>query len=360
MTIRADIDLTRRSGFCISVSLTMEAGITALYGPSGAGKTTILKLIAGLERGGKLDTIDISHDGVAWHDAHRFVPPHKRGVGYVPQRPSLFPHLSVRDNLRFAEKRSQDAARATARQIHDWLELEPLLDKPTGQLSGGEAQRVAIGRALLTGARCLLMDEPLGAIDRSARSRILPYLDRLHHELDATMVYVSHSLDEVNYLADRVYVIDSGRVKASGTVLETSASLELARDEGESLAAVLECRVRDFDERFELTELSIGEHSLFVAARRRPVGASCRVRIPARDVSIALEAPRDTSILNIIPATVDAIDAGVGPGVLVRLAVGRQFLLARITKKSLAALALTRSKPVFAQIKGVALLTDDG
>ena len=356
--ISADIKLARKSGFSVDVNLNFGQGVTALYGASGAGKSTILKLIAGLERGGSEDAIAISSGGHIWQDTRRFVPAHKRRIGYVPQKTSLFPHLSVRGNLAFAEKRAGGTAAGYAQRIHEWLELGPLLDKPTHQLSGGEAQRVAIGRALLTGATCLLMDEPLGAVDQSARQRILPCLDRLHRELEATMVYVSHSLDEVNYLADQVYLIEGGRVKLSGSVLETSTSLELASNEGDSLAAVLECTVKDFDDSYELTELSIGEHSLFVTTRRRAVGSTCRVRIPARDVSIAIEPPKGTSILNIIPATIDEISSGDGPSALVRLTVDKQHLLARITKKSLNALALTRSKRVYVQIKGVALLTD--
>lgn len=359
--ISANIQLQRRSGFCVDVSLELQPGVTALYGPSGAGKSTILKLIAGLERGNAQDRIDITSDGVVWSSgSSRFVPPHKRGVGYVPQHSTLFQHLSVRGNLAYAEKRSGGAANSYARQIHEWLELTPLLDRPTRQLSGGEAQRVAIGRALLTGSRCLLMDEPLGAVDRSARNRILPCLDRLHHELDATTIYVSHSLEEVNYLADRVYVLEHGQVRIAGSVLETSSSLELAKDEGESLASVLECIVKGHDEQYELTELAIGGHRLYLAAPGKPVGTRCRVRIAARDVSITLDKPGNTSILNIIPATIDDIYSDRGPSVLVRLAVDEQFIIARITRKSLATLALATSKRVYAQIKGVAFLKDNG
>ena len=356
--ISADIKLSRASGFSLDVALELQPGVTALYGPSGAGKSTILKLIAGLERGSSRDRITIASDGVTWQGAGDFLPPHRRRVGYVPQRPSLFPHLSVRGNLAYAEKRAEDARRPSVSQINEWLELDALMEKPVRQLSGGEAQRVAIGRALLTGAKCLLMDEPLGALDQAARRRILPCLDRLHQELEATMVYVSHSLEEVNYLADRVYILEQGRVKSSGSVFETSTSLEVAEHEGESLAAVLECTVKDYDPDFELTELTLGRHSLFVPSGQRRIGSHCRIRIPARDVSIALSQSGDTSIINILPAVVDDIDAGSGPGALVKLAVDDQYLLARITRKSLNSLTLSRGMPVYVQIKGVALLTD--
>lgn len=355
--IHAEVQLNRPSGFSLDVSLEMGTGVTALYGPSGAGKTTVLKLIAGLERGKGGDRIRVRNDGETWQDEAHFVPPHRRGIGYVPQGASLFPHLSVRDNLEFGQRRSRRAVPDPS-QVHEWLELAPLLDKHTGELSGGEAQRVAIGRALLTGARCILMDEPLGAIDQSARNRILPSLDRLHHELDATLVYVSHSLEEVTYLADHLYVIDAGRITANGSVAAMSTSLELAAGQGETLAAVLECKVAGFDVEFGLAQLDFGNASLYVATSSKPTGTSCRVRIPARDVSIALEAPTRTSILNIIPATVEEIHATDGPSVLVKLAVAGQFIMARITRKSLTALGLQKSQPVFAQIKGVALLTE--
>lgn len=356
--ISADINLSRASGFSLDVSLELQPGVTALYGPSGAGKSTILKLIAGLERGSSTDRINIASDGVTWQDARGFLPTYRRRVGYVPQRPSLFPHLNVRGNLAYAEKRAGNARRPSVSQIDDWLELGDLMDKPVRQLSGGESQRVAIGRALLTGARCLLMDEPLGALDQAARYRILPCLDRLHHELEATMVYVSHSLEEVNYLADRVYILERGRVKTSGSVFETSTSLEAAGHEGESLAAVLECNVINYDSNYELTELTLGHHKLFVPSGPGRVGSHCRIRIPARDVSIALSQPVDTSIINILPAVVDDIDVGAEPGALVKLAVDDQYLLARITRKSLDSLALSPGMSVYVQIKGVALLTD--
>jgi molybdate transport system ATP-binding protein len=353
--ISANISLSRPSGFSLDVSLEIGDGVTALYGPSGSGKTTILRLIAGLERGGPADLIDVSNDGTVWHSETGFLPTHKRRVGYVFQQPQLFPHLNVRDNLRYGRKRGTDNG-VEARQVYDWLDLDSLLDQRVARLSGGEAQRVAIGRVLLSDARCILMDEPLGSIDQSARNRILPYLDRLHRELDVPMVYVSHSLDEVNYLADRVYLLQDGHVRASGTVFETSASLEINRDEGEGLAAVIDCAIRQYDEAFGLTELAIGSHPLFVAARIE--GERCRVRIPAKDVSIARNAPSETSILNIIPATVDDISASSHPSALVRLRIDGQFILARITRKSLATLELHEGQQIYAQIKGVALLTD--
>lgn len=356
--IGANIKLRRTSGFSLDARLEVGRRVTALYGPSGSGKTTLLRLIAGLERGTKHDSIEISYDDTVWQNSTRFVPPHERRVAYVFQQPQLFPHLTVRGNLDYGAKRARKTV-LSRQQVESWLDLNTLLDKRPQQLSGGEAQRVAIGRALLGDARCILLDEPLGSIDQAARQRILPYLSRLHHELDLPVVYVSHSLDEVNYLADYVYQLDNGRIKASGSIFETSASLSLARSEGDELATVVECRARGFDTGFQLAELALGRHALFVATTHMQIGESVRVRIPARDVSITLEPPSNTSILNILPATVDDVaDMEASPSSLVRLAIDGQHILARVTRKSRALLNLAPGQAVFAQIKGVALLTD--
>jgi molybdate transport system ATP-binding protein len=355
--IRATFKLTRQSGFSLNVELSLANHVTALYGPSGSGKTTILRLLAGLERGSSKDAIHIEFDDETWQDETNFVPPHQRGIGYVFQHAQLFPHLTVSGNLAYAERRSR-RSNVTRDQVLGWLDVQPLLDKRVDSLSGGEAQRVAMARVLLGGPRCILMDEPLGSVDKAARSRILPYLARLHEELDIPMIYVSHSLDEVNYLADDVCVLDRGRVILSGSVFETSTSLELEYGEGESIASVALCTFEDWDRAYELAELRFGDHKLHVASQALTKGHSVRVRIPAKDVSIALDQPSNTSILNVLPATIDDIKTTSHPGIIVRLAIGGQFILALITRKSLAALNLKRGQTVFAQIKGVALMTD--
>lgn len=355
--IRADIELHREDGFELSAALAFDKGVTALYGASGAGKTTILRLIAGLETGGSHDRITITCGATTWQDARQLAPAHQRQMGYVSQNPYLFPHLTVRGNLAYASRRARTQS-VDEDAVLKWLDLKPLLDRMPHNLSGGEAQRVAIGRALLSDPHYILMDEPLGSIDEAARQRILPYLDRLHHELDAVMIYVSHSLDEVNYLADYVYVLDQGRVRAEGSIFETSASLAVNIPEGDKSAAVLACRIIQYDTAYGLTELALGDTRLHVATGPLTPGRTCRVRIPARDVSIALSAPDDSSILNILPAVIDGISPDGGPVVLVRLKVADQFILSRITRKSFSHLKLAEGMAVFAQIKGVALLTE--
>lgn len=360
MQIEADIHLTRTSGFSVEASLTIpDTGVTALYGPSGSGKSTILRLIAGLERGSKSDRVTIKAGENIWHDRHTFVPVHQRGIGYVFQHHQLFPHLTVKGNLDYAIKRRHTNNGIDIDQISDWLALGSLMSKPVQQLSGGEAQRASIARVLLSGAKCILMDEPLGSIDHSARARILPYLDRLHRNLQLPFVYVSHSLEEINYLADELYLLDDGRIKASGSIFELGSSVELNTGAGEEAAAVIECIIAGHEADYGLTLLKFEGARLFVTERHREPGTALRVRIPARDVSIALMPPKDTSILNVIQTTVEEIQrAAQGPGVLLRLAIGKQHILARITRKSLDKLDLKTGQRVYAQIKSVALLSD--
>ncbi len=359
MAISADIKLERLSGFSLDVSLTIpNNGITGLYGPSGSGKSTLLRLLAGLERGGPSDSVVIRSDEDTWQNESQFTPAEQRGVGFVFQRQQLFPHLDVQENLQFAIRRQHTQDSTDAGQVYEWLNIAPLLRKQVDQLSGGEAQRVAIARVLLNGARCILFDEPLGSIDRSARSKILPYLERLHRNLQIPMIYVSHSLDEITYLADTLYVLDAGRVTLNGSMLELSASLELNAAEGETASAVIACRVARHDQQYGLCELDFEGAPVFVNAQLYAPGEQVRVRIIARDVSIATTKPASTSILNIIEARIAAIELDTGPAALVRLERKGQCFLARITRKSLDTLNLVIGQTVFAQIKSIALLTD--
>jgi molybdate transport system ATP-binding protein len=360
MFINAAISLTRPSGFSLEVAMAIKPrGVTALYGPSGSGKTTVLKLLAGLEDGSRGDQINISSDGNIWQDASHFVPPHKRHVGYVFQQPQLFPHLDVRGNLAYASKRAGSQPSAPLAQVCDWLGINHLLTASPAKLSGGEAQRVAIARVLLSGARCLLMDEPLGSVDHAARLQILPYLDRLRRLLDIPIVYVSHGLDEITYLADEVYMLEQGRIKAFGTVFELASSLTLNSQEGDVAAAVVEARVEHHDQAFGLTCLRLDSQSIYVSRCAQSPGTPIRLRIPARDVSLALQVPAQTSILNVLEGVISDIEPlSASPSLLVRVQVGGQYILSRITRKSLQQLELQPGKAVYVQIKTVALLSD--
>ncbi|MFL6648670.1 MAG: molybdenum ABC transporter ATP-binding protein [Sulfurifustaceae bacterium] len=332
------------------------AGFTALFGPSGAGKTTVLRCVAGLVRAGGA-RVCVGDD--CWQDEARahFVPAHRRAIGYVFQEASLFSHLSVRDNLAYGWRRTPAAERRIAfEQAVEWLGLGTLLARQPQRLSGGERQRVAIARALLASPRLLLLDEPLSGLDETAKTEIVPYLVRLHRELSIPALYVSHSLDEVARLCDHVVLLDKGRVSAHGTLDALLTRLDLPLAHGDHASAVIDAAVAGDDATFQLKSLAFDGGTLFVTGLTEPTGARVRVRVHARDVSIALVAPQRTSVLNVLPARILEIADDAPGSVIVRLAVGNTILLARITRKSASLLALAAGMPVYAQIKGVAVL----
>jgi molybdate transport system ATP-binding protein len=343
-----------RENFTLDVDLHLpDHGITALFGPSGCGKTTLLRAIAGLERapGGRLVV-----SGEPWQDAHIFVPSHRRALGYVFQETSLFPHLSVRRNLEYGMKRVPENER-TLRwdEVIDWLGLAPLLGQPPHQLSGGQRQRVAIGRALLSSPRLLLMDEPLAALDAAARIEILPYLESLHRELELPILYVSHALDEVARLADTLLLIDAGRIAYQGPLVEGLTRLDLPLAHRDLAGTVIDTTVVQHDPAFQITRVARQNLALELPGLFGSPGQPLRVRIAARDVSLALAMPGLTSILNLLPARILEL-ADDAPGqVLVRLALEDTVLLARITRKSAHALNLQPGMAVVAQVKSVAV-----
>jgi molybdate transport system ATP-binding protein len=346
-----------RGDFVLDIDLELPGrGIIALFGHSGSGKTTCLRAMAGLERapGGFFSIGD-----EVWQDEANklFVPTHRRALGYVFQEASLFAHLSVGANMAFGLKRTAPAEqRFNLAAIADLLGLGTLLERMPDSLSGGERQRVAIARALLTAPRLLLMDEPLAALDLKRKLEILPYLERLHDELSIPVIYVSHAPDEVARLADHLVLLEGGRVVASGPLSATLARADLppafADDAGVVLETILSGHAAD-----NLSQLDFADGSLHVGRRREATGSRLRCRIHARDVSLALERPRATSIVNILPATVTAVAATDTPGhVLVQIRVGSTPLLARISERSQRELAIAPGQPVWAQIKAVALL----
>ena len=328
-TIKAQFRVTR-GDFSLDAAFTAPArGVSALFGASGSGKTTLLRLIAGLDRApGRLSVA-----GEVWQDARRCVPTHQRALGYVFQEASLFPHLGVRGNLEYGWKRVP----ATARRIDfdaviDWLGLASLLAHRPHQLSGGQRQRVAIGRALLASPRLLLMDEPMAALDAGARADILPCLERLHRELDLPILYVSHALDEVARLADHLLLIEAGRITYQGPLAEGLTRLDLPLAHRDLASTVIDAKVVAHDSTLQLTRVARGTLVLELAGLHGAPGQPLRVRVAARDVSLARVAPQQTSILNLLPARVLEL-ADDAPGqVLVRLALDDTALLARITR----------------------------
>lgn len=358
----------QRHGFALDVDLRLPArGVTALFGPSGSGKTTCLRVVAGLEPRARAH---VEVGGVCWQDAHRFVPPHQRAIGYVFQEASLFAHLNVEGNVRYGHQRTPAAQRR-----HAWdeglalLGIGHLLRRYPHELSGGERQRVAIARALATSPHVLLMDEPLAALDAARKADILPWLERLHEQLDIPVLYVTHALEEVIRLADHVVLLDQGRVQAQGDVVEmlTRTDLPLAQDEGAStLIEALTCDLNQAADGEDLSGMCvlsfIGGRLLIPQLRQPPLPPRTlvRVRIQARDVSLALDPPQRSSILNILPATVTDLTPDGPSQMLVGLRLGPAStpcrLLSRISRTSAHRLGLVVGMAVYAQIKGVALV----
>jgi molybdate transport system ATP-binding protein len=350
--------------FLIEVSFTVPGhGVTALFGPSGCGKTTILRCMAGLTRlGGRLKV-----NGEPWQDDAQgiFLKTHQRLIGYVFQEASLFPHLSVRDNLLYGARRSAESDGSVSISFDDtvgMLGIGHLLERAPGALSGGERQRIAIGRALLSRPRVLLMDEPLAALDRLTKEEILPYLETLHENVSVPIFYVSHDMSEVERLADTLVLLEKGRVLGSGSLSELEANPDLPLLRAPEAAVTLEARILGIDERYALTSVAIDGGTLVVPGRRGKPGQKCRVRVSASDVAFVRGPATETSVLNSLPVRIVSIAPPDGDDAQVNLvaALGEDGLgariVGRITRKSREVLGLEPGAPVHAQIKSVALL----
>ena len=345
----------KRPAFAMDVDLVLPArGTTALFGKSGAGKTTLLRFVAGLEPGirGYFSIGDR-----VFQDGREFVPPHRRRFGYVFQQAALFEHLDVIGNLRFGERRAGKDGHALAlERVTGLLALGPLLRRAPESLSGGQQQRVAIGRALLSQPDLLLLDEPLAGLDLESREEILDCLDALHRELDIPMLYVSHVPMEVQRLADYLVLLENGSVAASGEINDVLTRPGLALSRADEAAALLPATVRRHVSSFHLTELEVPGGSIYVPAQSLALGAPLRLRVLARDVSIALERIEDTSISNVLDAGIIGIHEDTDPANrLLRLDVGGTTILSRVTWRSVERLQLRPGMRVYAQVKSVAL-----
>ena len=347
---------TRLGRFALDVELESAGGVTALFGRSGSGKTSIINVIAGLLRPAQGR---VALNGELLFDSSRGVdvPVERRRIGYVFQDARLFPHLSVRQNLRYGAVFNRRAGRAgDAEHVIRLLGLEGLLERSPGALSGGEKQRVAIGRALLAHPRILLMDEPLAALDLQRKGEVLGYVERLREELDVPIVYVSHAIEEVVRIADRVALISEGRVLASGAPDEIMSRLDLRPATGRYEAgAVIETRVLAYDARDDISTLGFAGGELLATNLDALIGEPVRVRVRARDVSLALRPPQDSSILNVLPGRILEIVEGPGAAAEVRLAVGDAILLARVTQRSVRRLELAPGREVYALVKAISL-----
>jgi molybdate transport system ATP-binding protein len=343
-------------GFNLDIDLDLPGrGVTALFGHSGSGKTTLLRCMAGLERApaGYLVV-----NGEVWQDGRHWLPTHKRPLGYVFQEASLFAHLTVMGNLRYGRRRISDAhQRVGLEQAIELLGIAHLLDRRPDRLSGGERSRVGIARALAVSPRLLLMDEPLASLDLKRKQEILPYLERLHDELDVPVLYVSHSPDEVARLADHLVAMESGRVLASGPLADTLTRLDLPIRLGEDVGAILDATVAEVDCAWHLARVGFAGGSLWTRDHGVSVGRRVRVRVLARDVSLASQPPGKSSIQNVLQGRVDAITDDGLPGLaLVRVQVGEVMFLSRLTKRSVAALDVVPGQVVWLQVKTVALM----
>ena len=341
--------------FTLDVDLALpKRGVTALFGHSGSGKTTLLRCIAGLERA-PVGVLTVNEE--VWQDDSHWLPTHKRPLGYVFQEASLFPHLTVLDNLRYGMKRIGAEQRVSLDQAIDLLGIAGLLERKPDRLSGGERSRVGIARALAVSPRILLMDEPLAALDLKRKQEILPYLEKLHDELEIPVLYVSHAPDEVTRLADHLVVLEHGKCVANGPLVETLARLDLPIRLGEDAGVVIDAVVAERDAQWHLASVEFPGGQLWFRDGGHPVGHRARVRILARDVSIARERIEGTSIQNTLPARVVAIANDTHPALaLVQLDVGSSTVIARLTHRSAAALELKPGMAVWAQIKAVALV----
>ncbi len=342
--------------FTLDIDLDLPAGgVTAVFGRSGSGKTTLLRCIAGLEQ--TLDGSLIVNDET-WQDGSYRRPVHQRALGYVFQEARLFPHLSVAANLDFGRRRiAESERRVSLVQVVELLGIAHLLERRPERLSGGERQRVAIAHALATSPRLLLMDEPLAALDQARKQEILPYLERLHDELAIPVLYVSHSPDEVARLADHIVLMEDGRAVAQGPLTETLARVDLPLRLGEDVGVVFSGQVLERNAEWHLARIGFAGGEIWVRDGGAGVGRTVRLRILARDVSIARHRHDDVSIMNLLPATIITHAAEDHPALaLLQLQVGGTRLLARLTRHSANRLELAPGQQVWAQIKAVALL----
>jgi molybdate transport system ATP-binding protein len=353
------VEIRHRLG-ALNLHLAFQAprGVTALFGRSGTGKTTVINAVAGLLRP---DAGHIELDGVPLFDADAGIslPVHKRRLGYVFQDGRLFPHLSVRQNLTYGSRFARAEPGASLDEVSDLLGITDLLERRPGGLSGGEKQRVAIGRALLSRPRMLLMDEPLAALDSARKAEILPFLERLRDQTDIPILYVSHSVAEVARLATTVVVLESGHVARSGPAEQVLSDPDMVRQLGvrEAGSVLPATVVAHHDD--GLSELSVSGGRLLLPRMDTVPGTATRVRILAHDVILSRAAPQGLSALNILPARIIALREGSGPGVIVQMQSGSDRLLARITRRSADVMALEPDDDIHAVIKSVSIARTD-
>ena len=351
------VNITKAFGpFRLETQFEVEEGsITAIFGKSGAGKTSTINAIAGLTRP-DVGVIQIGNTTLFDQNLRINLPIYKRQIGYVFQDDRLFPHMTVRNNLIYGTPKNRDVANSlNLTDITGLLELAPLLERRPRTLSGGEKQRVAIGRALLSNPKLLLMDEPLASIDVQHRFEILPFIQRVREKTGITIIYVTHALEEVIFIADQIILLSEGQVTAQGTVEEIMSRLDLHPMTSRfDAGAVISATYSGYDREFDLGELSFDGGILRIAGLNAEIGILLRAHIRARDVSLMLDKPKDTSVLNVFKGELIEIRHEDGPQLDLLINIGTP-LIARITRKSLNDLNLDIGSKVYAMIKAVAI-----
>jgi molybdate transport system ATP-binding protein len=354
-----NLECRGEADFVLSLNTALHGnGVTGIFGSSGSGKTTLLDCIAGLRKAEPGSTV--RWGDTLWQSDTEFLPTWQRQVGVVFQDGRLFPHLNVRQNLVYAtqRRRSGDASIPDWGNVIEWLQLQQLLNRSPDTLSAGQRQRVAIARALLSSPQLLLLDEPMANLDRTARAQCIDCLQRVRSELDIPMLYVSHDIQELAQLADDLLVLENGRIVEQGAFSDISSRVDSSLAHAVNAAAIATATVIQHDSQYGLSRLDVEGQSLWINLIADPVGQQRRIRIPARDVSICCERPQATSILNILEVTLAEVEQTPEARVMLRLKLGDQFLLARLTRKSVDTLNLKPGDTLFAQIKSAALLSE--
>lgn len=338
-------------GFRVQAAFRAQAGVTALFGPSGSGKTTLLRMIAGTLRP---DEGRIAIGDMVLFDsrAHINLKPEQRHIGYVYQDARLFPHLSVLRNLTYALWAGKRRPQHRLEEITALLGIEALLQRKPHQLSGGEKQRVAIGRALLSAPKLLLLDEPLSSLDQARRQEILPYLERLRDESGLPIVFVSHEVDEVARLADTLVLLEHGQMRESGSVFDIFSQID---GKGEAASVLLQGEVVRTDDAYAMAEIAIGDYRFQLTDHALRTGMKVRLRIRSKDISISRSAPVDISIRNVFPVVIRSLKVNDGPFAELSLQLGDVQLLSQISRKSVQDLQLQEGELVFALIKAVSI-----
>ena len=351
-----DLAIHHRQGdFTLEAELTVGEGLTALFGPSGSGKTTLINIIAGLVRPTQGR---IRFNGTTWSDGTTFLPPHRRRIGYVFQEGRLFPHLTVLQNLRYAERLLPRAERREdLDRIASLLGIADLLARRPARLSGGEKQRVALGRALMASPKLLLMDEPLSALDGALKAQILPYIERIRDDFGVPILYVSHSVEEVARLATAVITFDKGRASAVGRPDEALATV-LHASGGLPAGNFIEADIVDHHPADGLTEARSAVGPLLLRQTSLAMGTRVRVFVPVSDIVVATEKVEGLSALNRLSGQLVAIEEGAGASVTLTVDCHGQMMIAEVTRRSLRQLALVPGKPVHLLFKTVSIAPD--